>query len=492
MNKLKLTLTFFLLLASFSLCFAQEQQENSSYNLIDVIQLARSQSPAWLQAETRKENRYWQFRTFKSNYSPQLQLEGSLPNYQRRFTGVMQPDGNIEFRSVSNNNSDLSLRLIQNISVTGASVFINSNVARFDDFDNDFTTYNGSPVSVGLVQPIFQFNNLAWDKKIEPLRYEESQKEYFEELESISIEATQQYFAVLLAQINLEMAQKNLANNDTIYKIAQGRYQLGKIGENDLLQLEANLINSELDVAQAKLDFEISALNLKSYVGLLDTGIIFLTLPAEIPEFKVDEEKALFEANKNRVDPVSFKRRLLEGDREIAQARGDNGVNLDLAASFGLNNSGGDFSDIYQDPNNQQTVSLNLTVPILDWGRQKSRIKTAQANQQLIQYQINQEKVNFEQEILTHVKRFDMLREQVRVRKKSDDIESRKYEISKQLFLMGKIDITTLNIALRDKDAAKRNYITSLQDFWEAYFRLRMLSLYDFERNDLLVKELNK
>ncbi|MDN5215914.1 TolC family protein [Fulvivirgaceae bacterium BMA12] len=494
MNKFKITLVLFTITLSTSLCFSQGIQKNVEfdYNLVDIIQLAKSQSPAWLQAETRKENRYWQFRTFKSNYNPQLQLQGRLPDFQRRFTPVTQPDGSIEFRSVSNNNSNLSMRLIQNISTTGARVFINSNVARFDDFDQDLSRYNGSPISIGLEQPIFQFNNLAWDKKIEPLRYEESQKGYFEELEQIAIDATQQYFALLLAQINVEMAKKNQANNDTIYKIAQGRYQLGKIGENDLLQLEANLINSTLDVAQAQLDLETSSLNLKSYVGLSDTGNISLSLPAEIPQFPVDTEKALFEANKNRVDPVSFSRRLLQGDREIAQARGDNGVNLDLLATFGLNNSGGEFGDIYRDPNNQQTVSLNLTVPILDWGRQKSRIKTAEANQQLIQYQINQEKVNFEQEVMTHVKRFDMLREQVKVRRKSDDIESRKYEISKQLFLIGKIDITTLNIALRDKDSAKRNYITSLKDFWEAYFTLRKLTLYDFERGDLLLKELNK
>jgi outer membrane protein TolC len=183
---------------------------------------------------------------------------------------------------------------------------------------------------------------------------------------------------------------------------------------------------------------------------------------------------------------------LLQGDRGIAQAKGDNGVNLDLFASFGLNNSGQEFSSIYDNPNNQQSISLNLTVPILDWGRQKSRIKTAQANQQLVQYEINQEKVNFEQEVITHVKRFNMLREQVKVRDKSDQIESRKYEISRQLFLIGKIDITTLNIALRDKDAAKRNYITSLLNFWEAYYTLRLLTLYDFQRDDLLLKDLTE
>ncbi len=489
MNKKFLLFSSIICLLVFGL---KAQNENTtSYDLVEIVQLARSQSPIWLQAKTRKENRYWQYRTFKSNYSPQLRLEGNLPDFQRRFTPVTQPDGSIEFRSVSNNNSNLNLQLIQNISATGARVFINSSVARFDDFDDDFTRYNGSPISIGIVQPIFQFNNLAWDKRIQPLRYEESQKQYFEELEQISINATTLYFDLLLAQINLDMAQKNFASNDTIYKIAQGRYQLGKIGENDLLQLEANLINSELNVSQANLDLETTSLQIKSTIGITTQNSISLTLPDDIPSFPVDFEKALFEANKNRVDPIAFKRRLLEGDRQVAQARGDNGVNLNLRGTFGLNNSGDELSSVYRDPNNQQTVALNLTVPILDWGRQKSRIKTAEANQQLIQYQITQDKLNFEQEVLTHVKTFNMLREQVKVRRKSDEIETRKYNISKQLFLIGKIDITTLNLALVDKDKAKRNYISSLQNFWEAYFKLRLLTLYDFERNDLLLKDLD-
>ncbi|MDN5200827.1 TolC family protein [Fulvivirgaceae bacterium BMA10] len=492
MNKRKLTpILISFLFFSFSVK-AQESQPGLSkkYTLFDIVQLARNQSTAWLQAETRKENRFWQFKTYRSNFNPQLVLTGTLPDFQRRFASISQDDGSYVFQAVSNNNSNLALRLNQTIGATGGRIFINSSVDRFDDFDRDFTQYSGTPISIGLVQPILQFNPWAWDKKIEPLRYEESQKEYFEELEQISIDVTTRYFSLMLAQINLEIATKNLANNDTIYKIAQGRYELGKIGENELLQLESNLINSRLDVAQAELDLETSTLDLKSFVGFGENESIELILPEDIPTFDVNEEVALVQAKTNRVDPVSFKRRVLESERQVAQARGENGINLDLVAQYGLNNRGADFSDIYRDPNDQQLVRLDLTVPILDWGRQKSRIKTAEANRKLIEYQVAQDEINFEQEVFTKVKSFKMLREQLKVRKRSDELENRKYEISKQYFLIGKTDITTLNIALKDKDEAKRNYISSLKTFWEAYFELRKLTLYDFSNSTLLLRDI--
>jgi len=56
-----------------------------------------------------------------------------------------------------------------------------------------------------------------------------------------------------------------------------------------------------------------------------------------------------------------------------------------------------------------------------------------------------------------------------------------RYDITKNRYLIGKIDITDMNIALTEKDEAKARYIQSLQDFWTAYFNLRRLTLYDFE-----------
>jgi len=263
-----------------------------------AVELARNQSQSSLLAETEKENQYWQWRTFKANFLPNLGISGTLPDYNRSFTPVTQPDGTTKFQPVSVNNSNVQISLSQALGLTGGRIFASSQVNRFDDFENDVTRFSGSPFFIGLVQPLFGFNELKWDKKIEPLLYDESLKGYVEDLEDISIRTTGLFFDMLLAQISLEMAQKNVSSNDTILNIGKGRYDLGKIAENDLLQLELNLLNSNQEVSQATLDIQTAQLRLLTYIGLSELQNVRLARPDEIPEFQIDETLALTEARK--------------------------------------------------------------------------------------------------------------------------------------------------------------------------------------------------
>ena len=479
----------------FSVCISMSTwalAQTRSYALNDVVQMARTKSPAWLSAETRKENNYWRYKTFRSNYNPQLILSGMLPSYNQRVTPVTQPDGSIAYREVNNNTVEMQLGLSQVIAPTGGTVQIYSNLNRFDDFQTSstFTQYSGEPVSIGLNQPILQFNQLKWDKRIAPLEYEESQKQYFEELEQISVNATWRFFNLLLAQISLDIAQKNVESNDTIFKIAQGRYNLGKITENDLLKLELNLVNSRLAVTKAMVDQESASLQLKSFIGLSEDATVILDIPEEIPDFLVDENIALTEARKNKSDVVGFRRQLLEAEQEVSRARKSSGVNMNLQAVYGLNDLGSEIAEVYQEPGENIRVGLQMNVPVLDWGRQKARIRRAEANRKLVEYQILQDEETFDQDILTSARNFNMLKEQVKSRVISDDIAQKAYEISKQLFLIGKISITDLNQSIEAKDLAKQNYISSLRDYWIAYFELREKTLYDFHNNQLLLRDI--
>ncbi len=484
--------------ATLLVCFLMTTMSNGqtrSYTLDEVIQLARSKSPAWLSAETRKENNYWLYRTYRSNFNPELILNGTLPSFVKSVNPVVQPDGSIQYREVNNNTLNMQLGLSQVIAPTGGVVTVYTNLNRFDDFQQDpvFRQYSGEPVSIGLQQPIFQFNQFKWDRKIKPLEYEESQKRYFSELEQISINATRRFFNLMLAQINLEIARKNVNSNDTIYQIAQGRYNLGKITENDLLQLELNLVNSNLAVSQALVDQQSASLNLKTFIGLSDTDSINLILPEEIPDFMVDENIAVAEAIKNKEDMVSFERQKLTAEQNVVRAERESGVSMNLNAVYGLNGlsgNGGEVGDVYQNPGDNVRVGLSMYVPVLNWGRQKAKRMTAEANKKLVEYQVMQDEVTFQQEVLTEVRNFHMLREQLKARMISDEIANKAYNISKQLFLIGKISITDLNQALASKDLAKQNYVSTLRDFWEAYYQLREKTLYDFETNQLLVRDI--
>ncbi len=477
--------TAFLLLMFVFTSYAQEQETQPAvrtFSLQDIVQLALERSPNALQAQTRRENRYWFWRSYRSQYMPQLYLRGNLPDFTRSNIPVQQPDGTYEFRPVSQNISTLNLGISQAIGFLNTEIFMESALQRFDNYEEDNTVYSGNPAVIGIRQPLFQYNPLKWDRVIEPLRFEESKREYAEEVENIAIRATFNYFQVLLAQINLAIAQKNLANNDTIYQIAQGRYNLGKIAENELLQLELNLMNSRQDMAQALLQIETSSLQLKSFIGYTDVQTaINLEIPDEMPAFEVDEQVAIREALQNRQDIIAQQRRVKEAESEVAQARGQNGLQLDLYATYGLTNRATQLMDVYASPENQQSIQLGFYIPVLDWGRSKSRVKTAEAQLKLEQYTIQQERIDFEQEVYTQVKTFEMLRNQVKVTEVADNIADRSYEIAKQRYLIGKISITDLNLALQEKDKARRQYIESLNNFWNAYFNLRRLTLYDFQ-----------
>lgn len=457
------------------------QGQSEQLTLENIIERARAQSPSAKQAETRKENRYWQYRFYKSNYNPQLRLNGNLPGYNRDYAR-----NNIgEFQQREQFTSFLNLGLNQPIAFTGGNLSVNSSLDYFNNVSDDFTQYNSTVVNIRLDQPLFAFNELKWDRKTEPLRYEESKREFVEEMEAISREAVDRFFSYLDAQINLQIAQFNLANNDTIYKIEQGRYNIGTTSKDKLLQVELQLLRSKQDVAQAQLDLETAKLALRAFVGLNIDENIELVLPESIPVFDINYNDALKYAHSNRSDFVAFERRKLEAERAVARARGER-FQSNLSASLGYNNLTTDIEQAYDDPNSQERVNVTFSIPLIDWGRNKARMQTALANQRLMDYVIAQDEQNFEQEIITQVRRFEVLRTQLEITKKSDEVAQERYTVAQNRYLIGKIDITNLNIALTEKDNAKRSYINALRSFWAAYFDMRRLTLYDFANNSLL------
>jgi len=459
-------------------------------SLSEIIEMAREQSVAYQQASTSRENSYWSYRTFISDLRPNLVLQGTLPDYRNSINQVQQPDGSFSFVNVRQARSNAGLFLQQVLPWTGAELALGTSLQRFDNFLLDPSnparvTYSVVPADISLRQPLFQFNPFKWSRQIEPLRFDQSQKQYVEDLEDISLAAIDRFFALLLAQINYDIAQKNLNNNDTIYKIGQGRYNLGKLPENDLLQMEVAVLTAQSDLSQAELDLETSSLNLKAYIGLQDNATLRLMVPDSLPPIVgINIEKAILMARKNRATAVGFEISKLEADRQVAQARAQAGFSADLNVNVGFNNQSQQFDDLYARSNNAQNISLGFTIPVVNWGRLKARVNRANAFKKLTDFTIQQDSVVFDQAIFTAVRRLDMLRSQLEITTTRDEISQKRYEIAQNRYLIGRISVTDLNIALQDKDQARRTYVASLQNFWRAWYTVRKLTLFDFVTND--------
>lgn len=483
MNKYFLIVSMVVLAGS---SFAQ-----TSYTLDNVIEMARNQSTAYRAAQTQKETSYWQFRSYRANYNPQLALSGNAPTYTNSIIPVRDPNtGLLKYIPVNQTNPFVNFSLQQPIQWTGGMISVNSGYNYINDQINKSTQWNGQVMNILLTQPVFSYNQYKWDKKTKPIVFEESKRQYFQQIEAISREAANRFFDVLQAQINEQIAKYNLANNDTIHKIEQGRYNIGTTSQDKLLQVELQLLRSRQDVASAKLDLQSARLRLRSYIGIKDGENFDLVLPEEIPYFELSEEEALGYAKANRAEYIAFERRRIEGEAGVAAAKGQR-YQTNISARYGLNNVGLNVSDLYVSPSRQQVFDISFNVPIVDWGRRRSLTQTALANKKLNDYTIAQDQVNFEQEVLTQVRQFELLRLNIEITKKSDAVALERYVVAQNRYLIGKIDITNLNIALTEKDNAKRGYVQAMRAFWTSYFNLRGLTLFDFAAGRTLYQQSN-
>src|SRR5690606_40472631 len=108
-----------------------------------------------------------------------------------------------------------------------------------------------------------------------------------------------------------------------------------------------------------------------------------------------------------------------EAEEGVARARGQR-LQMNLNASYGYNNAASTFENIYINPNQQALVNLGISMPILDWGRTKARMQPSRANQRLTEYTVEQAKTNFEQEIYTMARNFQMLEDRLEITELSD------------------------------------------------------------------------
>jgi outer membrane protein len=457
-------------------------QEIKKLTFEEVIQLSETQSPNALMAQHRFRSSYWQYRSFQAQYRPSLRLTGTTPDFNNLLQRQFRPSDSSYYYIQTNTVNNLgSLALSQNIGVTGTVISLRSDLTLEKDIERKKPiNYVTTPVSINISQPVRSYNSLKWDKKIEPKRYEQAKKTFLAAIEQVHMSAVMSFFRLANAQIGKQIAVMNLANADTLYKIANGRYELGTIAEDELLQMQLSYLNAETAGKEADMNLRDAEIRLRSFLGFNDQVRLELVLPSEIPDLQVDVKQVLELAMANNPDIMGYDLNILNAESSLAQAKAGKGLNATLTASLGLNQQNIVLADAYRNLNNSQRVRLQFSLPILDWGQSKGRYLMAKSSLELAQVQANQNRVDFEQNLFLDVEQFNLQKNQVAIAAKSDTVAMRMFEVTKQRFLIGKIAILDLNNADTRKDQNRRAYIQSLQNYWNYFYNIRSLTLYDF------------
>ncbi|MEM1219129.1 MAG: TolC family protein [Bacteroidota bacterium] len=461
--------------------FAQSLPDTVS--LQGLLQYTQSQTLSELEADIRLQQARSRFDNFVASRRPQVNGYADLPNFIRSFSETTQPNGSITFNPISYNNSSVGLSVEQAITVTGGTVFLQSDLQRFDDFQSNGRLYNGIPARLGIVQPLFAFNPWKWDKQIEPLRLEESKSVYVQNKQIAKQEIGRFFLALLLAHNEYQIAASNRQNSRELLKIAQERYDLGKISRRDLLQLQLESTTAERNVLSAGQVWEQASADLQVLFGIpLPKDRLVPELPLVLPSLELDPTTVGKMAAQQNPSLITSERQLLEADREVARAKRENGFQMDLFASVGLAGSSMQLQEVYTQAMDEEVVRLQVNIPILDWGQRRNSTQIAQAQSTFLQRKLQQDRLLIEIQAEQTARQFNRLETEMELAGEIKDLAEEQYSISKNSYLLGAISLSELTLSQTAKDAAVRQYMQSLRSYWSTYLDLQTQTLYDFAK----------
>ncbi len=451
-----------------------------SLTLEQVISLAQSQSRAAAQARNRYRSSMWQYRTQRAAYLPTLTLQGNAVDLTRSASRISLPDGVETFVQQSYVSSGARVAIGKTVGSTGGEVYVESALERLHELDRDAPpTYLSRPISVGFRQPFFVYNPHSWSDRIDPLRLEEARRDFAEELEGIAISAAQNFFDVLSSRDQLEYSLVNVANTESLYTAAKLRQREGRLSEDDVLQTELALRNAQLDLQRSELELRDRMYGMSSYLGLQDGVDMRPEIAFEVPAIEAAVEPAVAQARDRRAASIGHELRLLEARRDVAAARSEGAHRVDLFASFGLSRLTDDLASIYLPGDEYERATLGFTFPILDWGRNRARVRLAESNAEVTELSVEQSRLDLEQDVRMKVLRFNVQRERIRLAAMADTIATRRYAVAQRRFLNGRGDASMLSTALLEKDSARRAHVDALRGFWIALFELRRATGHD-------------
>jgi outer membrane protein len=422
-------------------------------------------------------------RAFSMRRLPQLSLTGNAPFFSKDIQAVPQPDGTIEFRPVQTTRADAGLMIGQQLAWTGGNVFVTSSLRRVDQtrgsaFDR---TWTSAPVVFAIQQPILRPNAHRWNARLEDIQLDASERQYLEAREGVALQATEAFFELYLAQRTLENATTNASTNDTLYNLNKGRLEIGKIGENDLLQSELALLRARAALDNAKLEYARRLAVFRLAVNLPLGAPVEVVVPAAVPQFEADTTIAVAQALRNRAQMSELELQAVQARRRIAEARLGGGPGATINASLGFNQTGPDMNLVYQDLLQSQQFSLSLQVPLFNFGARSAEVQAARLDQKRIEATSRQSREQLSQDAHFAALQLSQARRNLMVSAKADTVAAKRFEVAYNRYVIGRIGIDNLYIAQNEKDQAVNQYLQALRNYWMAYYRLRQVTLFDFE-----------
>jgi len=155
-----------------------------------------------------------------------------------------------------------------------------------------------------------------------------------------------------------------------------------------------------------------------------------------------------------------------------------------LGLSIGLFGDNENFGNIYENPTDNESVSLSLTIPLWDWGERKSRIKASEASIESAKVSLEEEQSSIILSIRKVYRNLLNLQNQIEIARKNVVNAQLAYDLNLEKYKNG--DLTGMDLSIYQNQLSEKqlSYTNSLISYKLELLNLKIQTLYDFEKKE--------
>lgn len=466
------------------LAFVVNNNAQKELTLDDAIEIALRQSFGIQSAKYSLESSGKNLEAVKLGLLSSLDLEFDLPSYFESLSSQFNTSlGKEEFYEYGSTKFEGRLSLRQPLIFSDGLIRISGSIFGRDQFGSNQETTKDyyTNLSIGFSQPLFTFNTQKANLTKAEINLEKAKRNFTQAELDVIYNITVSFYSLFRSKESMKISEEKVAQNEESYQTANNKFKAGLIAEVEKLQLEVDLASSKNELLSAKRSYEERLNDFKILIGIPIEEQIEIVSRIEYKPVDVDLNDAIKNALANRPDLLDSKDDIYLSELNIDEVDSRKTIKAEINARYGINRNDEKLKNIFSEFLDDRRVSLTLSVPVWDWGKNAREVESAEANFKLQQLRYDNLNESIKNEIISAVNRLNSAKARVEVLSKTVEVAEKSYKISLERFKSGTItsfDLSQMQIRVTE---AKLNSLSALIDYKQALADLERKTLTKYE-----------
>ena len=462
-----------------------------TYTLAEAIEFAQKSSPDIKKSKLNLFSNRKSLDAERASLKSRFSLDVTPINYNQ--TRTFEPVLN-QWNTYEDINSYANFSISQPIAATNGTISLNNTFGYRDsrsEFQNQQIQTYSNRLYLQIDQPLFTYNRIKLELQELELNLENAEISNSLQLLTLERSVTQSFYSLFQRQNDLEIAQDEYDNQLVSYEITQNKVDADLLAKEELYQAELNLATSKSTLENSYVALNNVADDFKFLLGIDLNEEIAVDVDIKFIMHEVDLNRAIQYGLDSRMELRQRKIEIERSQFELTRTKGLNEFKGSVSLSLGVFGDNANVTEIYQSPQRTPGVAISFSIPIWDWGANKARIEASNASLDINKVDLEVQRNDIIINLRKTYRSLQNLETQIVIAKQSVKNAEITYDINLERYKNGDLISIDFNRFQSQLSTKKSELASALINYKIELLNLKILSLYDFEKQEPVITPSN-